>query len=190
MKSLAERLKEKEAREAKERLKRSGRVRTFPVRIPICGCPLYITEGDKIYMKKRAQIVMKSIRARSSWQFYQELKAVIEEMEKKRKEEEELRQAYYATVRVSDRGITVDPANPAAPPQSTPTTPTDPVPTPPTQPIESPGVSVREIDSSGVVTLNGQQGETFPSEEQRIENIERVLDEMDRIIEPIASTTP
>jgi hypothetical protein len=156
MKSLAERLKEKEAREAKERLKRSGRVKTFSVKIPLCGCPSLITEGDTIYINQRARKVMKDIRSRSSWQFYQALKDAIAEIDKKREDEEKERRAFYSSL----DSRPVDPAVPAAAPHPQPSpemVPPSAVPTPSVPRLQSPGVSVREVDNTNVV-VRGHRG--------------------------------
>ena len=128
MKSLAQRLKEKEAKEAKARLKRSDRVKSFSVKMPWCGCPSIVTEGDSLYIKKRAKRVVDLIQSRASWQFFQEMKNCIIEME-----------------------AAIIPAAPVTPPtipsQDQSPTGAEPVATtPPAQRIESPGVSVREVD--------------------------------------------
>ena len=100
MKSLAERLKEREARLAREKLRRSGPVKCFTVRVPYCGYPHVNTDGDLIYIKKRAKILIDKIRSTSSWQFYDALKEVIEEMTKHEEKEKEALQARWSTFTV------------------------------------------------------------------------------------------
>ena len=145
MKSLAQRLKEKEAKEAKARLKRSDRVKSFSVKMPWCGCPSIVTEGDSLYIKKRAKRVVDLIQSRASWQFFQAMKDYIVEMEATQKKA-------YTNYSPLTGGVDPSPVTPATSP-ATPATPSEGVAlvepvatTSPAQPIESPGVSVREVD--------------------------------------------
>ena len=125
MKSLAERLKEKEARLAKEKLKRSGPVKCFSVRIPHYGHPHINTEGDLIYIKQRAKAVIDKIRSSAVWQFYEALKEVIEEATKHEKENAKVFESRWGTFTITppetpspattDNGV-VAPVAPATPP--------------------------------------------------------------------------
>jgi hypothetical protein len=96
MKSLAQRLKEKEAKEAKAKLKRSSVVKSFNVKIPWCGCPSVVTEGDTIYIKKRAKKLVDLIQSRAAWQFLKEMKDYLDEMEALQKKLEKEREARWA----------------------------------------------------------------------------------------------
>ena len=83
MKSLAERLKKKEEEREKERLKRSGRIKSFTVKIPRYGCPYIQTDGDMIYIKKRAEVLLSKLRSRAAWQFCDILKELLTKGDKK-----------------------------------------------------------------------------------------------------------
>jgi hypothetical protein len=168
MKSLAQRLKEKEAKEAKARLKRSDRVKSFSVKMPWCGCPSIVTEGDSLYIKKRAKRVVDLIQSRASWQFFQAMKDYIVEMEATQKKLEEEREVRWRTMPAmpsiviggtvgtnndNNAPTPIIPVAPATPPtipsqdDQSPNGSESVAITPPAQPIESPGVSVREIDN-------------------------------------------
>jgi hypothetical protein len=149
MKSLAQRLKEKAERDAKEaikaKLKRSDLIKSFSIKIPWCGCPFIVIEGDMIYIKKRAKKVIDLIQSRAAWQFFDEMKKYIDEVEKSQKKA-------YTNYSPLTGGVDPSPVTPATAP-ATPTTPSEGVAlvepvatTSPAQPIESPGVSVREVD--------------------------------------------
>ena len=83
MKSLAERLKKREEEKEKERLKRSGRVKSFTVKIPCYGYPSIQTDGDKIYIRKRAEVLLSKIRSNAAWQFCGILKELLTKGDKK-----------------------------------------------------------------------------------------------------------
>jgi hypothetical protein len=126
MKSLAERLKEKEAARLKEAMKRSGPVKCFSVRIPYYGHPHINTEGDKLFVQQRAREIIKQIRHQTSSIFYEEMKRYIHELDN-------------PPVRATTSSALVSPA----------VNPTNPSPTTPAvAPLTSPGVSVREIDTT------------------------------------------
>ena len=122
MKPLSERLKEKEALLLKERMKMSGRVKSFSVSIPYYGHPYINTEGDRVFVTKRAQEVIATIKRKTSSTFYNELKRLMNEMDRP------------ATKSKPVSSTVVAPANP------TPATPA----VAPAASITSPGVSVRE----------------------------------------------
>ena len=127
MKSLAERLKEKEAARLKEAMKRSGPVKCFSVRIPYYGHPHINTEGDKLFVQQRAREIIKQIRHQTSSIFYEEMKRYIHELDN-------------PPIRVTAAPTLVSPT------PVNPTSVTSAV--APTTSIPSPGVSVGELDTN------------------------------------------
>jgi hypothetical protein len=94
VKSLAERLKEKNERLEKERLKRSGPMDSFSIRIP--SYPVYIpnnghrfpTDGDVLYIKKRAKIIVNKMRDKCCGCFYEVFKNAILEIDKEESDDQ------------------------------------------------------------------------------------------------------
>jgi hypothetical protein len=87
VKSLIERQRDREAAEKKERMKRSpGPYGYTTVRIPNYGAPMIETDGDREFIKNKANELLGLIRSVAPWQFLQHIKDDL--FEEKRKQDE------------------------------------------------------------------------------------------------------
>jgi hypothetical protein len=119
MKSIAERKKEREEKERRQRMKRSvgcsGKYRHF-------GIPSYrlgwsASEGDLAFLKKKAQNFVKACKDSAPHQFYRYIKEIILEEERIIKEERDKRDAAWAAkVALTTTPVPVLPTVPATTP--------------------------------------------------------------------------
>ena len=93
---LAERLRLKAEREAKLEMKLSGKVKCFTVRIPFNGYPRRITKGDLAFHKRKAKELIDLCCHRAGYQFYEDIKDYIKELEEKSIKDREAKVAQWA----------------------------------------------------------------------------------------------
>ncbi len=118
MKSIAERKRERDAKERKQRMKRSvgasGIYRRF--NIPAYRLGWAASEGDLAFLKKKAEHFIKVCKSVAPHQFYRYLKDIILEEERLIKEEREKRDAAWAARLAAQAAINTLPTVPATTP--------------------------------------------------------------------------
>lgn len=85
MKSIKERLAEKDAKRKKEEAKLSGRVMCFTVRIPLDGGPPIEKQSDLFFHQKKAKQLVSLIRSKAAYQYWEAVKQEIERIEMENK---------------------------------------------------------------------------------------------------------